>query len=91
MGIDKQPLCKTETAQFGLSTEEATTDVDQSKLQDKSNSINSLDKSTKKAKKIVFRRDVEVVYVRSYKEFNIQMINEKSDQLCGSLSECLVF
>jgi hypothetical protein len=90
MDVGKK-LVKTKTAQFGPITEEDATDVDNSNTNDKSNSFISLDKSKKITKKLKFKREVEVVYIQSYKDFNIQVFSEKSDQICGGCNKCSIF
>jgi hypothetical protein len=88
----KQPLQKTKTAQFGTPTDEATADAEKSLDKGDITVINSLDKSDGRSRKLNFKKEVEVVYVKSYKEFNVQVINEKADQLCGGgCNKCIIF
>jgi hypothetical protein len=83
---NKHTLIVTKTANFG----EILDAIEEKQEHEKSLSIDNSEKA-KSSKRISFRKEVDVINIQSYKEFNIQVINEKSNEICGDCKGCIMF
>jgi phosphoribosylpyrophosphate synthetase len=52
-------------------------------------SVNVNKKNSKK--RIKFKNEIEYVNVECYKEFNVDIVNEKVDQSCMNCKECSLY
>jgi hypothetical protein len=81
--VKKSSLLRTKTAQFGEKGEVAEVENE--------NGYDSFSNGEEKVKKLQFNNEIEVKLIQSHTEFNMQVFNEKRNQMCGSCTKCLIF
>jgi hypothetical protein len=78
--VKKSLLVRTKTAQFGNRGDAA----EDENGDDSSNNM-------EKIKKLKFNNEIEVKLIQSHTEFNVQVYNEKRNEVCGDCTKCLIF